>query len=226
MKSDSLEALLIAADLTEAEEQDVFRWHAEKEQGWATWKKLHLDGGFFVRWDAVVRKPVLNTRHTDVIKQKLQKIYKALATTDEKTVFTLKTLEKGINNLKSDLEEAKKKPVIKPDPRIDEITGIINELATRETPVIPDTKSLEKKLADLEDKFIQTITSIQENLAPDYKNEIDDLTKEIETLRGDILTRFANLGGGSANQKILVNGTWATQRYADINIVMSGAKFS
>lgn len=153
-------------------------------------------------------------------KEKLKKIYKALATTDEKTVFTLKTLEKNINNLKEDLQEAKRA-----DPRTDSIIDIVNELANRETPTF-DTKDLENKIAVLEENFNRAITSIQENLvekAPDYKNEIDSLTSELETLRRDILVKFANLGGGSANQKVSVNGTLATKRYADLNIVFPGA---
>lgn len=153
-------------------------------------------------------------------KEKLKKIYKALATTDEKTVFTLKTLEKNINKLKEDLQEAKKA-----DPRTDSIIDIVNELATRETPTF-DTKDLENKISVLEENFNRAITSIQENLvekAPDYKKEIESLTNEIETLRRDILVKFANLGGGSANQKVSVNGTWATKRYADLNIVFPGA---
>jgi hypothetical protein len=148
-------------------------------------------------------------------REKLKRIYKALATTDEKTVFTLKTLEKGIDKLKSDLEEVKKRPV-------SEVKEILID-----TPDQPfDTTTLDKKISDLEESFNRTIVSFQENLvdkAPDYKNEIEDLSKEIETLKRDILTRIATLGGGSPNQKISVNGTWATKRYADIDIISSGA---
>jgi hypothetical protein len=161
-------------------------------------------------------------------KQKLQKLYKALATTDENTAFTMKSLEKGIVKLKLDLEEAKKK-ILPPDSRVDELGNMIKELSNKKVELPFDVSTLDKKIADLENSFNDTIIAFQENLVdnpPDLKPEVESLNKKLDLLRKEILSKIANQGGGSPNQKISVNGAWATKRYADINLIMSGATVS
>lgn len=111
-----------------------------------------------------------------------------------------------------------------------DISVLQERLRTLEVPKKDELPAIRTEISNLETKIKRFVTELggeTNKTNSDLKKGIGkiekDFKEEVEKVRTELLVRISSLGGGSANQKISVNGVWATSRYADLNIVLTGA---
>jgi len=95
-----------------------------------------------------------------------------------------------------------------------EVSKLQSNITNRET----DLKLVKDNIKTVEEGLKKEISKVKfdpSDIKVDFENKISELNNRLSTV--------ASRGGGSANQKISVNGTYATSRYADINLVLTGA---
>jgi len=104
------------------------------------------------------------------------------------------------------------------------------ELAVLESNKSTELNGIKDKLTQLFDfnlsandtvnELTQSVDKIRKDKS--LKNDLDDnialLAKRMEDLRKEFLTRINNIGGGSPNQKISINSSVMSLKYADINL--------
>lgn len=111
-----------------------------------------------------------------------------------------------------------------------EIFGLKNDLETIKTTSLSNLSDFTKQIAEIknaEGQAKETLITLNENLAglSTKRETAETLQKSqelIDALRKDIMNRLSSFDrGGSMNQRISVNGTVMSTKFADINLIGS-----
>lgn len=155
-------------------------------------------------------------------KRKLRKLLGALDTSlkpdllvDQLKEDTFVNFSVLVKNITTKFQELKTNLLNELDDRISQFPDLSGELKTLRV-------EFEDKLSNLEKENIEPIQSqMQDIVSNDIttdENLRGDLNDKLEDLRKEFLHKLSNLGGGSQNQKVSINGTVMSSKYADINL--------
>lgn len=79
---------------------------------------------------------------------------------------------------------------------------------------IPNVSDIEDRMDEMSVELSARLDALEE----EEPQEIEDWQVKIDVLRRDIMNRISNLGGGSMNRQIVVNGVDPLLKYTDINL--------
>lgn len=141
-------------------------------------------------------------------------------------------ISKEIEDLKSLIDEVNNK-IPKPDDTISKISARLDELEICSAEHCKSIDELKKKQEEFAPilRRLDTLESSEETKvevppAPDFGVEITQLKDELKKVSKELLlrvnnlgTEIANKGGGSQNQRISVNSSVMSSRYADFNLI-------
>ncbi len=129
----------------------------------------------------------------------------------------IKDFSGSIEEIKSALVNFKESIVAKLDtfPKKDELDAI--KLA-----YIEHLNSVEKKFSTIVSTLELNLVAQESDVVSKNETtnkELKKIKEEFEKWRLETLSKFANLGGGSPNQRIQVNGVIMSKKYADFNLI-------
>lgn len=134
-------------------------------------------------------------------------------------------LETKLSSLRKELGDADSINTNNVKSLTEEIDGIQTQLAdilSRKPIEVPD---FGLQIKGAESKFLKVISDIQSStLKENIKNkeerakEIKDFEDVIAMFRQELITRINNVGGGSMNRQILINGANPLTKYTDYNL--------
>lgn len=87
-----------------------------------------------------------------------------------------------------------------------------------------DAAPLQQELASLQTNFASLSKEMRDTSKTDAERVL--LEEKIDGVKKDVLSRIANLGGGSMNQKVSVNGVVMSKKYADFNLTGGGVSMA
>lgn len=161
----------------------------------------------------------------EILKEEVAKREEEISNEIETTTEQLKSLVKKSSSEMSNTVETKTTLLS------DEISTLRGRMKTLEVPKKDELPAIRTEIIKLEERVRSFVSNNIEELEREttfsLKKKLEkaekDFKDEVEKAKTELLVRINNIGGGAPNQKISVNGTWATSRYADINIVNPGA---
>lgn len=161
--------------------------------------------------------------------------------------FDLEPLGQSIIDSQSSLSDDFKSKVEELSQSVDEkINGMLENTENDKTSSEEELSELKEQISSLNSSFgkelnnIQTqiksefhsslkkeINAIQSTLGEiknkeepkDFTSDISEINERLETLRSELNSRIANLGGGAMNRQIRVDGTDVLTKYTDINLI-------
>lgn len=95
-----------------------------------------------------------------------------------------------------------------------EIDSLRTELENLPTPEIITPQQVDEKIQQTFSPFEEDLNKTKERIASTDEN----LRKNLESLKNEMLTRISSTGGGSMNRQIRVEGVDVLTKYTDINI--------
>ena len=124
-----------------------------------------------------------------------------------------------LGNLKSLIEQSKEMT----QQELSNISDKILQLEQIQTTMSDTDKGQKEEIKDVLNNLEETKKSLITKDDIDTTKLEEKLLEEIKKLKAELLTRMSNMGGGgSMNQKVSVNGTVMSTKYADFNLVGSG----
>lgn len=153
-------------------------------------------------------------------------------------LFTTKTkeLELEIKNKSSELAQAKERGIKGDENNLvyiqslnGEISALKIELKESKSSYKVESEKFTKSLSEVslvEERVNKTLTKIKEDITKSSTKEevqksLTEVRDSIDAVKRDILSTISNLGGGSQNRQIKVNGIDVLKRYTDINFIGS-----
>lgn len=128
-----------------------------------------------------------------------------------------------VKKLSGKFQEIKKSLLDEFDSRLMQLPDVTDEVRNLRS-------EFEAKLQNLEKEDIGTIqTQMQDMVSQEIDSDTnlkEEFANKIEEVRQEFLRKLANLGGGSQNQRIQIEGTVMSTRYADFNLKGSGVSIT
>ena len=152
-------------------------------------------------------KEDLDTKENEIeqkLESKSEEFKTLLGSTDTSNQSKITEIENEIKELEKNVEELKK-------PQEDRITPIIEGMQNLE-------KRFNKSLKEERDNLFSEIAGVKLSGETDLTKEVNNIIDKIDSLRIDMFSRLARVGGGNANRQIFIGGADPLTRYTDINL--------